>query len=350
MKYDRANESLNKQVGIIQDAQTEIKTLTLNCVLRRLDYGTTNKKVTALINKSINELESEDLKNNAKQTLTNYASRVYLEWVKIFGTATLGIALINVFSAKGIKTPISVQTTLQSLPQDLPDYTYNRGVALGIEPKAYEKQINEVLDSYAKEDYSERYSLRASAERQLRAEWQDKQLQDLYASGIKFVWIDSHSNCSERCQAWQGKLYSLDGTSGSIDGIPYQPLTNATDRYETTKAGKTYKNGTLTGFNCRHKAIPYRKGFKPETIPSEVINRQREIEQKQRELERNCRKYEARTLGYKELKDNPNAKTNKFINTKLYKHNKELMDKWKNEYISFCKDNNVPIYYSRLKV
>lgn len=347
---DLAKDRLNKQVGAVQDAETEIKVLTLNSVLNKEDYGTTNKKVLAVINKAVNKIESADIKNNVKTTLTNYASRIYLEWLKIFGTAALGMVVLGVLSEKEIKPTESVKTALKSLPQEIPDYVYNRAVPLYEEPKLYEKQINTVLDAQAKEDYSERYSLRASIERQVRSDWQDKQLQALKESGIKFVWIDTHANCSERCQAWQGRLYSLDGTSGKIDGIPYQPLENATERYETTKAGKTYRNGTLTGFNCRHKAIPYKKGFKPQTIPAEVINRQREIEKKQRELERNCRKYETRALGYRELKNNKALKSQKFINTKLYKHNRALMEKWKDEYIRFCEKNNVPIYYSRLKV
>ena len=355
---DLAKDRLNKQVGVVQDCETEIKTLTLNCVLSRLDYGTTNKKVMQLIDRAVAEIESEEIKKSVRTTLTNYASRIYLEWVKIFGTATLGVILLGVLLSKGINAPESVKTALSSLPKDTqqnlsyvaPDYVYNRGVALYEEPAKYEKRINEILDSVAKDDYSERYSLRASVERQVRAEWQEKQIQGLKDSGVKFVWIDTHANCSERCQDWQGKLYSTDGTTGTIDGIPYQPLENATDRYETTKAGKTYKNGTLTGFNCRHKAIPYKKGFKPDVIPKEVIDRQREIEKRQRELERTCRKYETRTLGYKELKENATLKADKVINTKLYKHNKELVKKWRGEYESFCRENKVPIYYSRLRV
>ena len=349
---DLAKDRFSSQVALVSDAETELKILTLNSVLRKEEYGTTNKKVMQVINKYIAELESDEVKRNVKTTLTNYASRVYLEWVKIFGTAAVGVVLLATLKAKGINIPQGVQTTLRELPTErqLPDYVYNRTVPNGIYPYEYEKQINAVLDSCAKEDYSERYSLRASVERQLRAEWQQKQLDGLKDSGERFVWIDEHANCSERCQDWQGKLYSLDGTSGNVDGINFRPLEDATERYETTKSGKTYKNGTLTGFNCRHKAIPYRKGNKPIEIPADVIERQRAIEQRQRELERNCRKYETRALGYKEIKENAVDKTEKTRGLKLYKHNRQLVTKWRSEYESFCRKNKVPIYRSRLSV
>lgn len=354
-RYELAKkQGLNWQVVLIQDCETDIKRLTLDCVINGLDYGSTNKKVMELINKTVNELESEELKKLTKETLTNYASRIYLEWVKVFGTAKLGVALLGIFGQKGIKAPESLVKTLNALPDKLPEYVYNRAVPKGIEPKTYEKEvidrINQISDSVAKPDYSERYSLRASAERQVRYEAQQKQLNDLKESGVRLVWIDEHANCSERCQDWQGKLYSTDGTSGTIDGIRYQPLSNATDRYTTTKAGKTYINGTLTGFGCRHKTILYKKGFRPTKIPAEVIDKQRAIEQRQREMERAVRKYEARALDFKTLRDNPNMKASRRLNDAGYKHNKALVEKWRDEYLKFCEENHVPSYYSRLRV
>ena len=51
------------------------------------------------------------------------------------------------------------------------------------------------------------------------------------------------------------------------------------------------QNGCLTGFNCRHTLGDYVPGVKPDTIPTDVIERRRSIEQKQREYEREIRKY-----------------------------------------------------------
>ena len=202
----------------------------------------------------------------------------------------------------------------------------------------------------AKEDYSARYTLRASIERQVRAEWQEKQLQSLVDKGVDLVWINTHANCSERCQDWQGKLYSISGQSGTIDGISYQPLSNATDRYETTKAGKSYKNGTLSGFNCRHTVSPYKKGSKPSHIPEEVIERQRDLEQKQRLYERTIRKYETSALGWRKNAKLSTDNFEKELAKKKYAHYKDLVNKWETEYIEFSTKNNIPYYPSRLKI
>ena len=172
----------------------------------------------------------------------------------------------------------------------------------------------------------------------------------LYESGVDLVWIDTHANCSERCQPWKGKLYSISGKSGVIDGISYQPLSNATDRCDTTKSGKTYINGTLTGFNCRHTTTPYKKGSKPSHIPADVIERQRAIETKQREMERTIRKYEAETLGWKAMRKTSLSNEDREIANKQYKKSLYLVEKWQEKYKNFSRENNVAYYPSRLKV
>ena len=343
-------QGLNWQVVIIQDCETDIKLLTLESVRRGEDYGTANKKVLGLVKDCVDTLESEQLKTMAKNTLPLFASRVYLMWLAIYGNNLQGLAILNLFNKKGIIVPETTKETLANLP----DYAYNRATPNMSYTLNYEKQIiervNNILGTHAKEDYSERYTVRATAERQIRYEWQQEQLQKLYDSGVDLVWINTHANCSERCEPWQGKLYSISGKSGTIDGIPYQPLTNATDRYETTKSGKTYINGTLTGFNCRHTTTPYKKGNKPMHIPQEVIERQRAIESRQRELERRIRQYETRALGWRKTSITALNKQEKMLAQNIYKHNRDLVKKWQEEYINFSKENNVAYYPSRLKI
>ena len=353
------SKGANWQVILIQDCETDIKMLTLECVRKGLDYGETNKKVMELINEAVNELESETLKVMAKDTLTNFASRIYLQWLNIYGNRILGLAILSIMGKKGISVPIDKKEQLQALPQaktslSVPDYAYNRATPNMTYNLEYEKEVisrvDKVLGMSAKDDYSSRYTLRASIERQVRTEWQEKQLQSLVDKGVDLVWINTHANCSERCQDWQGKLYSISGQSGTIDGISYQSLSNATDRYETTKAGKSYKNGTLSGFNCRHTISPYKKGSKPSHIPEEVIERQRDLEQKQRFYERTIRKYETSALGWRK---NANLSTNeleKELYKKKYAHYKDLVNKWETEYIEFSTKNNIPYYPSRLKI
>lgn len=343
-RYELARrKGLNWQVVLIQDCETDIKVLTLESVKRGEDYGTINKKVSSLIYGAMKELESSALKAMAKNTLTQFASRIYLKWLSIYGSYELGTAIIAAMLIKGINVPPNVVNKIKSLPKVNDVRAYNRATPNMTYDREYEKEVvsrvNAILDEQAKEDYSDRYSLRAAVERQVREEWHQKQIETLKSQGVNLVWIDSHANCSERCAPFQAKLYSLDGTSGTIDGIPYRPLSEATDIYVYTKVGKCYKNGCISGFNCRHRLIPYKKGFKPVTIPKEVLEKERNVEIRQRELERNVRRYETRALGWK-----------KEGNKDLYLRYKGLAKKWTEEYVSFSKKNKVPFYPSRLVI
>lgn len=346
-------EGLNWQVVLIQDCETDIKVVTLESIRLGEDYGTTNKKVTSLIRECINNLESKTLKEMCIQTLFKYASRVYLQWLNIYGNKAMGIYMLSLIASKGIVAPESFVKKVNELPE-INDFAYNKATPNAMYNLEYEKQVlhrvNQLMDTSAKEDYSERYSFRASAERQIRYEWHEKNLQDLRNKGVKLIWINTHANCSERCAPYQGRLYSLDKTSGTIDDIPYEPLENVTEIYETTKSGKRWRNGILSGFNCRHTTKPYVKGYKPDHIPEDVLERQRTIEKRQRELERVVRKYEIRYLGYRAIKDTAKTKEEKMLATKLCKHNRELIKKWTNEYMQFSRENNVAYYPSRLKI
>lgn len=90
-------------------------------------------------------------------------------------------------------------------------------------------------------------SLRARAELEVRYQSHVDEINDLKASGTKLVIASTHADCSERCAPWQGRVYSLDGTTGTTDdGRKYVPLEVATQRNFTKKG---VPNG-LMGFNC----------------------------------------------------------------------------------------------------
>lgn len=340
-RYELAKkEKLNWQVVLIQDLETDIKTLTLESVQKQEPIKTTNKKVMRLIDDGINDLASEELKTMARLSLIKFAERVYWKWLKIYGSPAFATLILANIESKGINIPPTIKADMLT---DTDQKAYNRALPNMTYNQEYEREVinrvNSVLDEQAKEDYSARYSLRASAEVQIRQEWHEEQLASLKEKGVRLVWIEEHANCSERCQPWQGKLYSLDGTSGIEDGHTYQPLSNATDIYYTTKAGKTYKNGCISGFNCRHKLKAYTKGSMPDKIPKSVIEKQRWIDQTQRAYERQVRKYESRSLGWKQVG-----------NKALYGKYKALAKKWTEMYKKFSRENEVPFYPSRLDI
>lgn len=165
----------------------------------------------------------------------------------------------------------------------------------------YKELVKPTLERLAKEraldlnDYTGRNSLRNLAEMECRYQAHKDDIAELKQGGAKLVICSSHADCSKRCAPYQGQIYSLDGTSGVIDGKKYVPLEEATqnpkDRY-TTKAGRVYQNGLL-GFNCRHKLTEY-KGQEPQTISEEERKREYEITQRQRYLERTIRSLKAK--------------------------------------------------------
>lgn len=327
-----ASGRLDWQIVLITDTEDEIKLTIFKDVRRGVPYAETNKKVTSLIAFCIKELESAALKETVAQTYPLYATRLYYQFTTIYGTRASGAVLLDVYANAGINVPETVQTKLLSLSNLAYNYaTPNRAYDLD-----YERQVmdltKKLLNTTPKVDYNEYSSVRAHAERQLRWEWQQKNFDEIKASGIRLVWIDAHANCSKRCEPWQGKLYSLYHESGEIDGIRYQPIENATDQYYTTKAGKVWKNGCLSGFNCRHTTRPYVKGNKPEHIPAEVISRVRKVETTQRAMEREIRK---------------NALFAKAFNNKKYKAEVKRLTA---EYEKYSRDNGMAYYPSRLKV
>jgi len=129
-------------------------------------------------------------------------------------------------------------------------------------------------------------TLRSLAEMSIRHQFHQEQVKQYIDKEVKLVWISTHADCSKRCEKWQGRLYSLDGTSGTIEGKGYIPLEKATQIPYTTSKGRTYMNG-LFGFNCRHRMLEYTpNSSSPMDYSSKEIAKDREVTSKQRAMER----------------------------------------------------------------
>lgn len=334
-------EGMNWQSILVADAESDIKELVRDCVLTGQSLAEVNQKVMKLINETVTGLDSDVLKSKVKQSFPKFASKMYIKWVALAGTYAMGMALVTALKAAKQPIPPKFEEVTKGLPKEAERVIFSHATANADYPLEYERsiarRIDDIASTHATDDGNPYYTLRAGVERELRWEWQQDQIQKMRDSGAKLVWINSHANCSKRCEPWQGRLYSLDGTSGTIDGISYIPIETATDIYEYTKSGTAYKNGILSGFNCRHTMTPYRKGYKPPVVPESVMKHQRKVEFRQREMERKVRYYEDR------LQASPKG-------TKIYKHNKELVKKWTEEYKQYSLSNEVPYYPSRLKI
>lgn len=187
-------------------------------------------------------------------------------------------------------------------------------------------------------DVSGRNTLRNRAEMEVRYRAHLESIEGMKQQGVRLVICSTHADCSERCKPWQGRVYSLDGTSGTTDdGRRFVPLETATDIYYTTKAGKQWKNGLL-GFNCRHFLVPYKTGYRFPKPNAAAERKEYAITVKQRELERNVRYW--RTVAI----ENKNLDRDKYLDARR----KAIA--WNREYIAFSKQNNRAYYPSRTKI
>ena len=314
---------------------------------------TTNNKVKHIVLSALKHIINKELKESAKVSLINFYNKQYAEISRI---SPLKLALfVSLMTLQGKGT--------QGLkPPNLPSYLTKEKARTflldhGVEPanlygtalqkyskNYFDKDIKPVLDRLVKQypispdDISERMSLRAKAELEVRYQHNLDMVQGLRDQGERLVICSTHADCSDRCAKWQGRVYSLDGTYGTTDdGRKFVPLEVATDIYYTTKAGKTYKNGLL-GFNCRHYLIPYKSGYRFPKPNVKEERKQYEITKKQRELERKVIKWKIEAVEYKGLdKDR-------------YEQAKAKANEWNKAYVEYSKANNRAYYPSRTKI
>jgi hypothetical protein len=337
----------------LEEAETKIREIVKNNYLSLVPKAIIDEKVKRIIAQALKEIKSDILRQNARISLANFYNRQYAEIRRLTPIKTGFLyALMTLQGEKqtSLKSPIlppklSKEKARLFLEEHGVKHENLYGVALQKYSKNYfDKDIKPVLDNLIKqypidpEDIVERMSLRAKAELEVRYQHNLDMVQNLKDEGHKLVICSTHADCSDRCAPWQGRVYSLDGTSGTTDdGRKYVPLEEATDQYYTTKKGKTYKNGLL-GFNCRHFLVPYKSGYRFPKPDAKEERKQYEITKKQRQLERNVIKWKTEALEYKG------------INKDKYEHAKKKANEWNNAYIEYSKANHRAYYPSRTRI
>lgn len=341
---------LNRQAIILEEAEALIRLAVKNGFINGLKETQVRKQVSAIILSTANELTLPVLKTAAILSLREFYKRQWREITHLsHETRAELIALLKLAEptkASPLKVPARAELTKLKSPA-----AKLYGVPLSEYTKDYiTKRVKPTLDKladmypYDPDDVSERKhrnSLRNRAEMEVRYNGHEEQLEEFKAKGVKLVIISSHADCSRRCAPYQGKVYSLDGTSGvTSDGRKYEPIEKATknpaDRY-TTKKGKTYQNG-LFGFNCRHYAVEYKKGYEF-PIPSRAEERKEyAITLKQREYERKVRKWRTEAL------------ESKGIDKAHYEYAKKKAREWNERYINFSRRNERAYYPDRVKI
>lgn len=348
---ETANRPLNNQAIELEEAETKIRLIVKNEYLKGTPREKINKLVLQVIDSAIKKITLPVLKEAGRKSLINFYNRQYMQISQIRGLNLL--VLLAIIKLNDKDSEIAKNMPLSRAKDIVREQMEAQGdinIRLYGSPmqkfsKDYmEKNVKPILDRLSKQfpldpgDVSGRNSLRNRAEMEARYNGHLENIEQLRAQGNKLVVASSHSDCSERCQKWQGRVYSLDGTSGTApDGRKYVPLEEATDVYYTTKAGKTYKNGLL-GFNCRHYLVAYKDNYKFPKVSAEEEREQYKITLKQRQLERDVRYWRTQAIEIKGV----DAKAYSFARQKAIDYNKK--------YIAFSKENNRAYYPSRTKI
>lgn len=185
-------------------------------------------------------------------------------------------------------------------------------------------------------------SARNLAEMQVRFEEQVKDFDKLDKKGVKFVVATSHSNASERCQPWQGKIFELDAKVGDVtigkeiqhgEPTPKGKMPNGKNYYSLKEA---MEKGFL-GYNCRHRIVEYKSGMvMPKQYTENQINKERNIEQTARSLERQIRNAKKKSM----------LANNSLDRKKYQEESKKLQD----TYWDYCKEHDYPVAEWRTRV
>ena len=276
------------------------------------------ERAEKIINAGLEEIDDEKAKEIGRESLLNFAREQFRQTVQLLDLGNL--PLILAFVDKETKQSVNetgVQSLLNENLKKLGRVAINRAFSnLGNS----QAKVGRTQSLYGWSEMNERRNEQRNMIKELREK-------------TRLVICDTHSDCSDRCFKWQGRVYSLDGTSGRTDdGREYIPLEVAVN--DTTFG---LHNGLL-GFNCRHKLVEYKKGKKPIKVSRTEQKREYALSEKQRLLEREIRSMKDLAISFEKV-DKEKFKFYQLRATQLTR-----------EYKTFCRENNRVEYRSRLTI
>lgn len=298
---------------IVMDLQSELKELIRDALIsakHAINFVQMSRKI---VNDGVKEIENEELRERARISLYRFAEDEMRKAARNFKYSTAFVVLV--LSAMNMKSEL--------LQKDMDKHFAT------LKKDDINKTCRNLATSNARVGGT---SLYGNAELTYRFEKQQEMLGELRAK-TNLVIASSHADCSLRCSPWQGRVYSLDGTSGTTnDGRKYVPLETATN---ATFNGR--KNGLL-GYNCRHTLTAYADGRKEVFVTKAEQNKEREITAIQRAYERQIREAKENALVFRGLDDEKAREYGKKarVITEQYKQ--------------FCDKNSRVVYRSRLTI
>ena len=335
-----ANVSKN-QIVQLESIITEIKKMILNGADSKQIIDTITKYcMDNYSNKTTRRAMFRNLVNSANSIIYQYKynekvidQTFLLEVIKNYNLGTGLTATSSTFTiylTAIYREYLDKKITLRNTVEQFRGYITNTklgDVLIRDYNKKIEKQVKLIADTPFKytDVNGRKISIRNKVEMATRYQANQKDIKMLKDNGVKLVWTSSHANASPRCSPYQGKLYSLDGTSGTIDGIKYTPLEDVLK----LNGG----NSIINGYNCRHYLIEYEKGSKaPRHFTQAEMEKEYAIDIKQRNLENRIRQLkieEACYLAKAENEENEQAKE------QFLKKAKVANELWQNLYIEY---------------
>ena len=339
----------------IEEAETKIRQVTKDEFFKQTRKTAIDKKVFAIVRDAAQKIHIPSLRRAAEASLLEFYTRQYDELRRSFSwqlSVVTALALLNGRRTDGTEIkPTNTERSAAWRVVENAGYTGARTMGVPMQKFSDDymrKNVQPALDRLAEQfpydpdpeadptGQRRRNSLRNRAEFEVRGQAQQDAIDGFRARGVKLVICSTHADCSKRCSGWQGRVYSLDGTSGTTDdGREYVPLEEATEVYYVSKStGKRWKNGLL-GFNCRHFLVEYKKNYYfPE--PNALEERKEYlITQTQRRLEENVRKWRTEAI------------ETKGVNHNRYKFAREKAIEWNKKYIEYSKAHDRAFYPSR---
>jgi hypothetical protein len=313
------NDASKKSVLSVTSATTKIKELIVKAVATKQSNDALQKELAGIIAECCSSIKDQNIKTQTRKCLVASARK----WIYELRTTAKTLEVNMIAKLKPILNDKAYTVDFMSLLFGTPSQAYDKfrpyldagnqtivpiikdyrkiyqSVLKGISAEP-SKVINYTTASGKKISYTMSLRNRAEIEARFQAcindlqQWVDidkdkagkydlKSLK-LKPGAPKLVWTSSHPNCSPRCEPYQGKLWSLDGTKGVKNGIPYRPIT------EALLGPKNDGNGIISGYNCRHRLVPYEdNSHPPDDYSDGEIKKAYTIDKRQREYENNIR-------------------------------------------------------------
>lgn len=362
----------NQWVAVaVSDLKVQIKAYILDKYLDKIPKPRIFEAIRREIGYLIKELDEDgkgDSAESYREELEEFAEEAYEQTRRMVGSKTayaLALTLANpVTLTEKQKQEITqnASVTMYVPPEqvariaprhDLGRTAYSSATAADKYYREVHKETKQLLANFTELTEGKQYLIRVNprsiSEMNVRFQAYQAQKQKLISDGVKLVYVPPHSNCSKRCQPYQGKVYSLTGQREQYDrgtAIPIEDVAENVTVQGKRDPSRTYYAG-LFSYNCRHRMRPYHDGQFLEVIPKDVIESTRKIEQRQREMEREIRTLKEQRLYYRVIKKKLTKSQQGVMQTEINGLTDKIKDKTK-AYESYSASNHVPYNPTRL--